>query len=162
MEQDLNPTLVTSIFSDLCDLSMESSSQEYWSGLPFPSPQDFPNPEIKPQFPALQADSLPSLLQGKLPIDIILDKLHNLSELWFSYPKIEMILLFISQSFLRLKDITQKNIINCKELHKCYLLLLLARPSLSDQFPILTILRVSVIEDCLHKMKCFSYPKSEQ
>ena len=41
-------------------LSMEFSRQEYWSGLPFPSPGDLPNPEIEPRSPALQADSLPS------------------------------------------------------------------------------------------------------
>ena len=34
--------------------------QEYWSGLPFPSPGDFPNPGIEPRSPVLQADSLPS------------------------------------------------------------------------------------------------------
>ena len=39
---------------------MEFSRQEYWSGLPFPSPGDFPNPGIKPRSPALQANSLPS------------------------------------------------------------------------------------------------------
>ena len=39
-------------------LSMEFSRQEYWSGLPFPSPGDLPDPEIKPESPALQADSL--------------------------------------------------------------------------------------------------------
>ena len=33
--------------------------QEYWSGLPFPSPGDLPDPRIKPRSPALQADSLP-------------------------------------------------------------------------------------------------------
>ena len=36
------------------------SGQEYWSGLPFPSPGDLPDPGIKPGSPALQADSLPS------------------------------------------------------------------------------------------------------
>ena len=41
-------------------LSMEFSRQEYWSGLPFPSPVDLPDPGIKPGSPALQADSLPS------------------------------------------------------------------------------------------------------
>ena len=41
-------------------LSMEFSRQEYWSGLPFPSPGDLPNPGIKPRSPALQADDLPS------------------------------------------------------------------------------------------------------
>ena len=39
-------------------LSMEFSMQEYWSGLPFPSPGDLPNPGIEPRSPALQADSL--------------------------------------------------------------------------------------------------------
>ena len=41
-------------------LSMEFSRQKYWSGLPFPSPGDLPNPRIKPMFPILQMDSLPS------------------------------------------------------------------------------------------------------
>ena len=40
-------------------LSMEFSRQEYWSGLPCPPPADLPNPGIKPEFPALQTDSLP-------------------------------------------------------------------------------------------------------
>ena len=40
-------------------LSMEFSRQVYWSGLPFPSPGDLPNPGMTPVFPALQADSLP-------------------------------------------------------------------------------------------------------
>ena len=41
-------------------LSMEFSRQEYWSGLPFPSPGDLPDPGIKPGSPALQANSLSS------------------------------------------------------------------------------------------------------
>ena len=41
-------------------LSMGVSRQEYWSGLPFPPPGNFPNPGIKPRSPALQVDSLPS------------------------------------------------------------------------------------------------------
>ena len=41
-------------------LSMEFSRQEYWSGLPFPSPGNDPDPGIEPGSPALQADSLPS------------------------------------------------------------------------------------------------------
>ena len=40
--------------------SMGFSRQEYWSGLPFPSPRDLPNPGIKPGSPALQTDALPS------------------------------------------------------------------------------------------------------
>ena len=46
-------------------LSMGFSRQEYWSGLPFPSPGDLPNTGIKPGFPALQADSLTSEPPGK-------------------------------------------------------------------------------------------------
>ena len=40
-------------------LSMLFSRQEYWSGLPCPSPKDLPDPGIEPRSPALQADSLP-------------------------------------------------------------------------------------------------------
>ena len=47
-------------------LSMEFSKQEYWSGLPCPSPGDLPKPGIEPRSPALQADSLPSEPSGKL------------------------------------------------------------------------------------------------
>ena len=45
--------------------SMEFSRQEYWSGLPFPSPGDLPNPGIEPRSPALQTDALPSEPPGK-------------------------------------------------------------------------------------------------
>ena len=61
--------LVTQVCLTLCDpldcncqapLSMGFSKQEYWSGLPVPSPGDLPDPGIEPGFPALQADSLQS------------------------------------------------------------------------------------------------------
>ena len=45
-------------------LSMGFPRQEYWSGLPFPSPGDPPHPGIKTRFPTLQADSLLSELPG--------------------------------------------------------------------------------------------------
>ena len=41
-------------------LSMELSRQEYWSGYPFLSPGDLPDPETEPRSPTLQVDSLPS------------------------------------------------------------------------------------------------------
>ena len=41
-------------------LSMESSRQEYWSGLPFPSPGDLPDSGIKPASPALAGRFLPA------------------------------------------------------------------------------------------------------
>ena len=46
-------------------LSMGCSRQEYWSGLPFPSPGDLPNPGIEPKSPTLQVDSLPYEPPGK-------------------------------------------------------------------------------------------------
>ena len=49
-------------------LSMGFSRQEYWSGLPLPSPGDLPNPRIKPRSPALQADALSSEPPGKLSL----------------------------------------------------------------------------------------------
>ena len=49
-------------------LSMGFPRQEYWSGLPLPSPRDLPDPRIKLESPALQADSLPSESPGKLAI----------------------------------------------------------------------------------------------
>ena len=41
------------------------SRQEWWSGLPFPSPGDLPDPEIEPGSPTLQAEALPSEPPGK-------------------------------------------------------------------------------------------------
>ena len=46
-------------------LSIGFSRQEYWSGLPFPSPGDLPDPGIKPRSPTLQADALTSEPPGK-------------------------------------------------------------------------------------------------
>ena len=40
--------------------SMGFSRQEYWSGLPFPSPGDLPNPRIEPGSPTLEAEALTS------------------------------------------------------------------------------------------------------
>ena len=58
-------------------LSMGFSRQEYWSGLPFPSPGDLLNPGIQPRFPALKTDFLLSEPPGK--------PWHSLSvlEIWF-------------------------------------------------------------------------------
>ena len=48
------------------------SRQEYWSGLPFPSPGDLPNPGIEPGSPVLQADSLLLSHQGTQSFFILL------------------------------------------------------------------------------------------
>ena len=59
------PTLVTPWTMALrVPQSMGFSRQEYWSGLPFPSPGEVPNPGIEPGSPALQEDSLPTELSG--------------------------------------------------------------------------------------------------
>ena len=42
---------------DSMDCSVHGISQEYWSGLPFSSPGDLPDPGLEPTSPALQADS---------------------------------------------------------------------------------------------------------
>ena len=51
-------------------LSMGFSRQEYWSGLPFPSPGDLPDPEIKPRSPTLQADALTSEPPGNAHLNL--------------------------------------------------------------------------------------------
>ena len=55
---------------------MGFSRQEYWSGLPFPSPGDLPNPGIKPRSPTLQMDALPSEPPGKPLLGIALPLLE--------------------------------------------------------------------------------------
>ena len=62
------PTLCDPMACNLhqAPLSTGFSRQEYWSGLPFPSPGDLLDPGIKPISPALQADSLPFEPLGKL------------------------------------------------------------------------------------------------
>ena len=70
--------LVAKLCPTLCDpwtidhqapLSVGFLRQEYWSGLPYPSPGYLPDPGIKPESHASQADSLPSSHLGS-PIDI--------------------------------------------------------------------------------------------
>ena len=62
-------------------LSMGFSRQEYWSGLPFPSPGDLPIPGIYPRSPTLQADSLPSEPPGKA------SKVQRMAELCWGHEK---------------------------------------------------------------------------
>ena len=57
-------------------LSMGFSRQEYWSGLPFPSPGDLPNPGIKPGSLPLQV-SLTTEPPGK-PIGVLTMKINNM------------------------------------------------------------------------------------
>ena len=74
---------VTQSYQTVCDLwtvahqappSMGFSRQEYWSGLPFPSPGDLLNPGIEPRSPTLQADALTSASPGKYCITCIMQQ----------------------------------------------------------------------------------------
>ena len=56
--------------------SMGFSRQEYWCGLPFPSPGDPPDPGIEPGSPALQTDALPSEPPGRSEIKVMA-KMHS-------------------------------------------------------------------------------------
>ena len=58
---------------------MGFSRQEYWSGLPFPSPEDLPDPGIEPGSLTLQADSVPSEPPGKLFLHLSLAVVQSLS-----------------------------------------------------------------------------------
>ena len=69
---------------------MGFSRQEYWSGLPFPSPGDLPNPGIEPGSPTLEADALTSEPPGKPEASLFLCHLLGLNlvtlGLYFSEP----------------------------------------------------------------------------
>ena len=65
--------------------SMGFSRQECWSGLPFPSPGDLPDPGNEPGSPALQADALPSEPPGKP--DTVLDAKTNLLDIFLPFFK---------------------------------------------------------------------------
>ena len=62
--------------------SMGFSRQEYWSGLPFPSPGDLPNPGIEPRSPAFQADALTSEPPGRPLIKKAEHQRIDAFELW--------------------------------------------------------------------------------
>ena len=75
----LCPTLVTPwTAAHQAPQSMEFPRQEYWRGLPFPSPGDLPDPGIEPWSPILQPDSLPTALgPGRPPRNSALPKVSS-------------------------------------------------------------------------------------
>ena len=103
---------------DQAPLSMGFSSQEYWNGLPFPSPEEFPNLGDKSPSSALQADSLPFELQGSLYREseshsVVSDSLrpHGLYTSWNSPGQnIEVGSLFLLQ---RLFPTQESNQVSC-------------------------------------------------
>ena len=81
MSDSLRPYGLHPTISYQAPLSMEFSRQEYWSGLPFPSPGDLPDAGIEPGSPALQADTLPSELKNiALSIDTAFCLYHLLMD----------------------------------------------------------------------------------
>ena len=90
----LCPTLCDPMDSSLLGSSVHGiSQQEYWSGLPFPSPGHLPNPGIKLRFPSLQADSY----QSELPVSLYHKASLHMIHLWIrkrSYT-LQVLLLFL-------------------------------------------------------------------
>ena len=64
--QPRNWTQVSRIVGRFFTSWAEREAQESWSGQPIPSPGDLPNPGMEPWSPALQADSLPTELSGRV------------------------------------------------------------------------------------------------
>ena len=98
--QDVCVSSVASVLSQLfatpwtvacqAPLFMGFPRLEYWSGLPFPTPGDLPDPGSKCESPALQADSLPSEPPGKPQVNnnaLILAHCHKYATLLFSISK---------------------------------------------------------------------------
>ena len=83
--------------------SMRFSRQEYWSGLPFPSPGDLPYPGIEPRSPAFQADALTSEPPGKPSPFFQFSSVQSLSRVW----------LFATPWILSLVDIKSFCICGC-------------------------------------------------
>ena len=54
----ISDSLPPHVMAQQAPLFMGFPRQEYWEGLPFPSPGDLPHPGMEPRSPALQADSL--------------------------------------------------------------------------------------------------------
>ena len=87
-------------------LSMGFSRQECWSGLPFPSAGDLPDPGIKPGSPALQADALPSEPPGKpWCIKTLLVYKNNRFWVLILYPEALLNSLIVSNNFFFMKSL---------------------------------------------------------
>ena len=86
--------------------------QEYWAGLPFPPPEDLPDPGIKPASPAWQAYSLPLSHQGS-PYGILTIMFHASRE-GNSAQRIKLLL----QCHSRMKSELTHHLVTCK--HKSF------------------------------------------
>ena len=83
--------------------SMEFSRQEYWSGMPFPSPEDLPDPGTEPGSPALQADSLPFEPPGSVCVCLVAQSCPTLCDpVHCSLPGSSVCWIFRQESWSRL------------------------------------------------------------
>ena len=94
--------------------SMELSRQEYWSGLPFPSPGDLPDPGTEPRSPwppTLQADALSSERPGKPTrltndVNLTTDKLAMWTDKWYvNSPLVTTPSSFLSEDLVRKQEV---------------------------------------------------------
>ena len=140
----MRPTAATLWTGNLPDSSAHGfSRQEYWSGLPFLSPGNLPDPGIQPVSPLLQADSLPTELQVEPRISlytmliILFRIIHEVTKSTIGAVQSLMcltlgphelqqpsyLLLTLSQSLLKLTSI--QSVVPSNHLTLCHLLLLL-------------------------------------
>ena len=93
--------------ADQTPLSMGFPRQGYWSGLPFPSPGDLPNSEIKPASPAWQVGSLPLSHLARMHIHKHIITTHAMGlSLWTYSPLSLFVRLVLSLSLTALKTIS--------------------------------------------------------
>ena len=143
---------------------MEFSGQEYWNGLPFPSPGDLPDPGIKPRSPALQADALPSELLGKSQGKGHSNERTLGSRVWFSWlyvlrtclhsPLLNLVWEFCSSETMSL-DIIKRNGLRIRRIKSNLYNLLLILSSRANFF-----ISPGVSEDlmCLCLIHTHAYP----
>ena len=121
-------------------LSMEFSKQEYWGGLPFPSPGDLHNPRIEPGSPTLQPDILPTeppektlqylkLLEnnGYISLCCTISSVQSLSSvqlLAIPWTAVHQASLSITNSWSLLKLMSTKSVMPSNRLTFCHLFLL--------------------------------------
>ena len=105
-------------------LSMEFSRQEYWSGLPCPTPKYLPNPGIKPGSPALQADSLSLSYQGSPYSYISQFSCSLLSNSVTPWTAARQVSLSITNSWSLLKLMSIKSVMPFNHLILCHPLLI--------------------------------------
>ena len=81
-------------------LSIEFSRQEHWSGLPFPSPGDLPNPGIEPGSPTLRADTLPSEPPRNWPEYKPVNKVYSCNLSMYFYQSLNFTVFLMTVSLL--------------------------------------------------------------